>query len=91
MDSRGISSTWPLQFGKKRGKVRWIGNEPSDILIAGLGGGRGCVGVPGAGRQPGRKEGRKEVAAVVAGQFLNANNAGVERELADEKGEAVCK
>ena len=38
-----------------------------------------------------RKEGRKEVAAVVAGQFLNANNAGVERELADEKGEAVCK
>ena len=40
-------------------------------------------------REEGRKEGRKEVA--VPGQFLNANNAGVERELANEKGEAVCK
>lgn len=39
----------------------------------------------------GRKEERKEVAAVVAGQFLNANNTSVERELADEKGKSVCK
>jgi len=43
-----------------------------------------------AGRKEGRKEGRR---AVVDGQFLNANNGGVERGLADENaGEVVvCK
>lgn len=38
-----------------------------------------------AGGQAGRKEGRRSLCAAVDGQFLNANNGGVERGgLADE-------
>jgi len=48
-----------------------------------------------AARQEGRKEGRKVGRrAVVDGQFLNANNGGVERGLADENAReevVVCK